>query len=154
MRKVSLIALVILGMVFGVQAQNSDNSITLSEVQAGNVTLKLSKNGKLEVFSIVVEDEDHSCVADFCGFSYNNKNKSYKHNITTLSNNLKEVYKTLGHVEKQCDVLKWETEGIKFTVYGIAPNVAYICVDGHGHGIMSKEDVKKVSDWIETLDIK
>ena len=154
MKKIQLIALLVLGLVFGVQAQNSNNSITLSEVQAGNVTLKLSKDAKVEVFSIIVVDEDHSCVADLCGFSYDNKHKSYKHNISTLSNNLKEIYKTLGNVKKQCDILKWETEGIKFTVYGIAPNVAYICVDGHGHGIMSKDDVKKVSDWIETLDIK
>lgn len=150
MKKIQIISLLILGLVFGVQAQNSDKNIILSEVDAGNISMKLSKDGSSEVFSVVVKDEDHSCVVDYCGFTYSNKDKSYKGNIKLLNNNLKTILSTLGDVEK-CAVLKWEGEGIKFTVYGIAPNVAYICVDGHGHGIMSKNDVKKVSTWIDSL---
>jgi hypothetical protein len=153
MKKVQLIALMILGLVFGVQAQVSDDIIVLSEVEAGNVNMKLSNDGKSEVFSITVIDEDHSCVVDFCGYVYNNKEKTYKENIEGLNRSLKAIDTTLGNVEK-CAVLKWENEGIKFTVYGIAPNVAYICVDGHGHGILSKENIEKLSTWIDGLTIK
>jgi len=153
MKKIQFIALIILGMVFGVQAQVSDDTIVLSEVEAGNVHMKLLKDGNSEVFSITVIDEDHSCVVDFCGFVYNNKEKTYKENIESLNRSLKAIAATLGDVER-CAVLKWENEGIKFTVYGIAPNVAYICVDGHGHGILSKEDIVKLSAWVDGLKIK
>ncbi len=155
MKKIQFIALIILGLVFGVQAQKQvpQKSIILSEVKASNVNMKLSKDGNTEVFGITVIDEDHSCVVDLCGITYSNRDKTYKEDIKILKNNLKEINATLGNVEK-CAVLKWESKGIKFTVYGIAPNVAYICVDGHGHGIMSKDDVKKVYTWIEGLDIK
>ena len=152
MKKVQFIALIILGLVFGVQAQESDKAIVLSEVDAGSINAKLSKDGATDVFSITLMDEDHSCVVDFCGFTYNNKDKSYKEDIASLSSNLKAVYATLGDVE-DCAVLKWESKGVKFTVYGIAPNVAYICVDDHGHGILSKKNVLKFSTWIDGLDI-
>jgi len=152
MKKVQFIALIILGLVFGVQAQESNKAIVLSEVSAGNINAKLSKDGGTDVFSITVIDEDHSCVVDFCGFTYSNKDKSYKGNVEKLNSNLKAIYATLGDVEK-CAVLKWESKGIKFTVYGIAPNVAYVCVDGHGHGILSKASILKFSTWIDGLDI-
>lgn len=154
MKKIKLIALLLLVIVFGVQAQHSNKEIILSDVVAGSIHGKLSKDGKAEVFSITVVDEDHSCVVDFCGFSYNNKNKTYKHNIEVLNNNIKEVLSTLDGEIESCAVLKYEGKGIKFTVYGIAPTVAYICVDGHGHGILSKEDLKAVTNWIDSLKIK
>ena len=153
MKKIQIIALLVLGLVFGAQAQDSDKAIVLSEVEAGNINAKLSKDGKTEVFSVTVIDEDHSCVVDFCGFSYNNKDKDYKQDIKTLNSNLKAILTTLDGDIESCAVLKWESKGIKFTVYGIAPNVAYICVDGHGHGILSKENVKTVSNWIDGLSI-
>ena len=158
MKKIQLIALIILGLVFGVQAQkhvkDADNTIILSEIESGNLSAKLSKDGKMEVFSITVMDEDHSCVTDFCGFSYNSKDKTYIENIKSLNNNLKAVLVTISGDVENCAVLKWESEGIKFTVYGIAPKIAYICVDGHGHGILSKKDMEVLSAWIDELEIK
>lgn len=154
MKKVQYFTLILIGLVLGLQsqtqAQETDKSIILSELETGCVHMKLSKDGKNEVFGVTVIDEDHSCVVDFCGFTYNNEDKSYKEDVSVLNNNLKEIYSKLGNVEK-CAVLKWDSKGIKFTVYGIAPNVAYICVDGHGHGILSKEDVKKAYTWIDDL---
>ena len=156
MKKIQFIALIILGLVFGAQAQvkEADNAIILSKIESGNLSAKLSKDGKVEVFSVTIMDEDHSCVTDFCGFSYNSKDKKYVENIKSLNSNLKEVLKTISGDVENCAVLKWESEGIKFTVYGIAPKIAYICVDGHGHGILSKKDVEKLSNWIDGLEVK
>ena len=154
MKKIKLFTLIILGLVFGVQAQDSTKSIILSEVEAGNFHAKLSKDGNIDVFSVTVIDEDHSCVVDFCGITYNNKQKDFKQNIKILNNNLKDILTTLNKDIENCAVLKWESKGLKFTVYGIAPNVAYVCIDGHGHGILSKDDIKKISNWIDGLVLK
>lgn len=142
-----------LGFSFSLQAQNSKNEILVSEVAIENITAKLTEDNGKKLFQITVKDEDHSCVVDYCGIYYSEKDKDYSKNIETLSNNLKDIYKTLGDVEK-CAVLKWEGKDIKFTVYGIAPDVAYICVDGHGHGTISKEGVKMLYSWMDSLEHK
>jgi len=153
MKKILFSLFLITGSLVAIHAQTTENSKLISEIITGNVGAKLSISDGNEVFFISVKDEDHSCVVDICGIYYSETEETYEENILSLGRNLKEIYNTLGKVE-DCAVLKWNNVGVKFTVYGIAPNVAYVCIDDHGHAILSKKDIEKLYKWIDSLEKK
>jgi hypothetical protein len=153
MKNLLLLIVSVLGPFINLSAQDYNNEKIVSEIIIDNIDAKLTINDGTDLFHITIKDEDHSCVADICGVCYSEEDKDFKQNIKVLRNNLVDIYHSIGNL-KNCDIKKWENEGIKFTVYGIAPDIAYICIDGHGHGTISKDGVKKFYTWIDTLNDK
>jgi hypothetical protein len=153
MKKVLIIIMLFVGAHTTSHAQtNTENDKLISEVHAGLVSMKLTTTDGHENFHITVKDEDHSCVVEFCGIFYSDKKESYTRSIEELSNILKEINKTIDSEIEKCAVIKWSGTDIKFTVYGIAPDVAYVCIDEHGHAILSHSQVKILYTWIDNLN--